>query len=81
MYRIRYDFMNTHFCKIRSTRPKFNITSSLKELEQNYLQFIEEAYNVMQTDANLSDILYHEALKLKKTIFNLKHSDGVDAGF
>ena len=65
--------MNTHFCKVGKTKLTLSKVVNLKELEQNYLQFIEEAYNVIQTDAGLSDFLYHEASKLKKTILNLKH--------
>ena len=42
---------------------------------------MEEAYNVMQTDASLSDFLFHEASKLKKSILNVKDStsSGLDA--
>lgn len=66
--------MNTHFCKVGKTKIGWSDVLNLKELEQNYLQFIEEAYNVIQTDAGLSDFLYHEATKLKKTILNLQRS-------
>lgn len=66
--------MNTHFCKVGRTKLGLNEVLNLKELEQSYLRFIEEAYNVIQTDAGLSDFLYHEASKLKKTILNLKRS-------
>ena len=45
-----------------------------QELEKKYSSFIEEAYNVTQTDAGLSDFLYHEASKLKKKILNIKHN-------
>lgn len=65
--------MSPHFCKIRSTRPNFSL--GLKDLERKYLNFIEEAYNLIQTDSALSDYLYHEASKLKKTIFNLKNAN------
>jgi hypothetical protein len=60
--------MNSHFCKVGRVRPSLGEVLGLKELERKYLSFIEEAYNVMQTDAGLSDILYHEASKLKKHI-------------
>ena len=66
--------MNTHFCKVGKTKLSLSEVLNLRELEQNYLRFIEEAYNVIQTDAGLSDFLYHEASKLKKTILNLKRS-------
>lgn len=62
--------MNSHFCKVGRIRPSIGEVLGLKELEQKYLSFIEEAYNIMQTDASLSDILYYEALKLKKHIIN-----------
>jgi len=62
--------MNSHFCKVGRVRPGIGEVLGLKELEQKYLSFIEEAYNIMQTDASLSDILYYEALKLKKHIIN-----------
>jgi DNA-binding transcriptional regulator PaaX len=62
--------MDSHFCKVGKVRPSIGEVWGLKELEEKYLSFIEEAYNVMQTDASLSDILYYEALKLKKHIVN-----------
>lgn len=62
--------MNSHFCKVGRVRPSIGEVLGLKELEEKYLSFIEEAYNVMQTDSSLSDILYYEALKLKKHIVN-----------
>ncbi|MGM5469837.1 Lacal_2735 family protein [Flavobacteriaceae bacterium LMO-SS05] len=67
--------MEPHFCKVGKVRPSLSEVLGLKELENRYLSFIEEAYNVMQTDSSLSDILYHEASILKKHIlnFNLFH--------
>jgi hypothetical protein len=62
--------MNSHFCKVGRVRPSIGEVLGLKEMEEQYFSFIEEAYNVMQTDASLSDILYYEALKLKKHIVN-----------
>ena len=70
--------MKAHFCKVGKTKLSFSEVLNLKELEQNYLRFIEEAYNVIQTDAGLSDFLYHEASKLKKTILNLKRHSSKD---
>ncbi|MCK7591400.1 Lacal_2735 family protein [Subsaxibacter sp. CAU 1640] len=64
--------MNTHFCKVGKTKLGLSEVLNLKELEINYKKFVEEAYNLIQTDAGLSDFLYHEASKLKKTILNLK---------
>ena len=63
--------MDSHFCKVGKVRPSLGEVLGLKELERKYLNFIEEAYNVMQTDASLSDILYYEAFKLKKNILFL----------
>lgn len=73
--------MNPHFCKVGKTKLNFGDVLNLKELENTYLNFIEEAYNLIQTDAGLSDFLYHEASKLKKTILNLKryNSNDLDA--
>ena len=62
--------MNSHFCKVGKVRPSLNEVLGIDQLEKQYLSFMEEAYNVMQTDASLSDILYYEALKLKKHIIN-----------
>lgn len=70
--------MNTHFCKVGKIKLGLSEALNLKELEQNYLRFIEEAYNILQTDAGLSDFLYHEASKLKKTILNLKGTNSND---
>lgn len=63
--------MNSHFCKVGRVRPSLGQVLGLKELEKKYLSFIEEAYNIMQTDAGLSDILYYEASKLKKQILTI----------
>lgn len=70
--------MNTHFCKVGKIKLGLSDPLNLKELEQSYLKFIEEAYNVFQTDAGLSDFLYHEASKLKKVMLNLKNSNSND---
>ena len=64
--------MSSHFCKVGRVRPRGNTVFSLKDLEQKYSSFIEEAYNIEQTDMSLSDILFHEARKLKHRILSLK---------
>ena len=69
--------MNKHFCKV-GRKISLSEILNLKEIEQNYLQFIEEAYNLIQTDAGVSDFLYHEASKLKQIILNLKGSNSND---
>ena len=73
--------MNTHFCRVGKIRLNTGGIPNLKDLERRYLNFMEEAYNVMQTDASLSDFLFHEASKLKKSILNVKDttSSGLDA--
>lgn len=63
--------MNSHFCKVGKVRPSFTEAVSIIELEKKYLNFIEEAYNLIQTDASLSDVLYYEAYKLKKNMLLL----------
>jgi hypothetical protein len=70
--------MNSHFCKVGKTRPNSNTTFSLKDLEDRYVRFVEEAYNVQQTDMSLSDILLFEAKKLKQHILNLKRTNSKD---
>lgn len=75
--------MNTHFCKVGKIRFGLSEVINLKEVEKNYLKFSEEAYNLMQTDSSLSEILFEEANKLKQIILNLRNSDTneVDAAF
>lgn len=75
--------MNTHFCKVGKIKFGLNEVLNLNEVEKNYLKFTEEAYNLLQTDASLSDFLYHEASKLRKIMLNLKNSstNAIDAAF
>ena len=75
--------MNTHNCKVGKVKFGLNDVFNLKEVEKNYIKFTEEAYNLLQSDASLSDFLYHEASKLRKIILNLKNSEtsDVDAAF
>lgn len=70
--------MNAHFCKVGKKNIFLSEIINLKELEQKYLRFMEEGYNLIQTDAGVSDFLFHEASKLKKIIFNVKNSDSTD---
>ena len=67
--------MNTHFCKVGKIKFGLSEVLNLKEVEKNYLKFSKEAYNLIQTDSNLSDFLFDEADKLKKLILSLKHSN------
>ncbi|MFT5216426.1 MAG: hypothetical protein ACI83H_001549 [Glaciecola sp.] len=64
--------MNTQYCKVEKIQPVLPDSLDLNQLEQQHLSFIEEAYNLHQTDASLSDILYYEARKLKQLIANVK---------
>ncbi|MBA6152979.1 hypothetical protein [Gelidibacter maritimus] len=75
--------MNTQNCKVGKVKFSLNEVLNLKEVEKNYIKFTEEAYNMLQLDASLSDFLYHEASKLRKIILNLKNSKptDVDAAF
>jgi len=75
--------MNSHFCKVGKTRSNINTVFSLKDLEDRYVRFVEEAYNIEQTDMSLSDILFYEAKKLKQRILNLKrtNAEDLDAAF
>ena len=70
--------MNSHFCKVGKTRANTNSLFSLKDLEDKYFRFVEEAYNIEQTDMSLSDILCYEAQKLKQRILNLKRTNDKD---
>jgi hypothetical protein len=65
--------MNSHFCKVGKITQNLNKRSKLEYLEHQYSNFIEEAYNVKQTDMSLSDILFYEAQQLKRKILNLKN--------
>nr|WP_321237028.1 Lacal_2735 family protein [uncultured Psychroserpens sp.] len=72
--------MNSHFCKVGKTRLNTTTVFSLKDLEDRYYSFIEEAYNLKQTDMSLSDILFFEAKQLKQRILNMKRSMSKDLG-
>jgi len=67
--------MNYHFCKVGKIRPNISKILHLEDLENQYSNYIETAYNVEQTDMSLSDILLYEANKLKQIILNLKAFD------
>jgi len=75
--------MNSHFCKVGNVSPNPDKVISIKALENKYTNFIEEAYNIEQTDRGLSDTLFHEAKKLKQKILNLKkyNSNDFNAAF
>ena len=70
--------MSPHFCKVGKIKPNLSKVLGLYELERMYKNFIEEAYNLIQTDAVMSDFLYHEASKLKKNIMYVKRSESND---
>jgi len=75
--------MNTQFCRVGRKTPNLNRLFSIGELKKQYLNFVEEAYNLKQSDMSLSDILYHEASKIKRQILNMEASSsrGTDAAF
>ncbi|NNL62119.1 MAG: hypothetical protein HKO72_12365, partial [Flavobacteriaceae bacterium] len=50
--------MNQRHCKIGTIRSKDNIIYNTSNLEKRYTTFIENAYNLMQSDAGLSDFFY-----------------------
>ena len=58
--------MKNQFSKVGDVKPGLKKLLKIEELQNLYKSFIEEAYNVMQTDCSLSDYLYFEASKLKK---------------
>ena len=60
--------MNTQHCKVGKTKSRFNASLSKKRLQAMYHVFMEQAYNISQVDASLSDCLYHEASLLKRLI-------------
>lgn len=60
--------MNQRFCKIGTIRSQDNIVINTSNLEKKYTTFIENAYNLVQTDAGLSDFFYYEASKIFKSL-------------
>jgi len=64
--------MNSQNCKIGKTRRDISLNLPLEALEKSYKRFLEDAYNLKFANASLSDILYHEASKLKKQILGIK---------
>lgn len=43
-----------------------------QQLEQQYKNFIEEAYSLMFSDSGISDILFFEAARVKKRLLRFK---------
>ena len=66
--------MNSHFNYIDQAREKINAMLNVKELEQQYKITIEQAYNLSQTEVELSDALYYEASIMLQRILKLKAS-------
>ncbi|NIK92277.1 Lacal_2735 family protein [Mangrovimonas sp. CR14] len=76
--------MKSHFCRVgrRTVSPLSN--NNLDELEKNHNNMVEQAYSTMHTDSSLSDLLFHEASKIKKKILSLKNdlnASNLDAAF
>jgi hypothetical protein len=66
--------MNPHFNNIDQAREKINAILNVNELEKQYKTTIEQAYNLSQTEAGLSDALYYEASIMLQRILKLKAS-------
>jgi len=64
--------MSLQYCKVGKVKPVLPDSIDLNQLEKKHSNVIEEAYNLRQTDASLSDVLYYEAKKLRQHILNLK---------
>ena len=64
--------MSLQYCKVGNVKPVLPDSNDLNQLEKRHSNVIEEAYNLRQTDASLSDVLYYEAKKLKQLILNLR---------
>ncbi|MEM6516120.1 MAG: hypothetical protein AAF688_08040 [Bacteroidota bacterium] len=64
--------MGFQFSRVGQKTTNLEETFSLGELKKQYSNFVEEAYNIMQSDMGLSDILYYEAYRLKCQILNLE---------
>ena len=67
--------MKNQFCKVGQIKPNIKKLLKLEELQSLYYSFIEEAYNIMQTDSSLSDYLYFEASKLKKEMIRVQSTN------
>lgn len=73
--------MKNQFSKVGQIKPSFKRFLKIEELQNIYKSFIEEAYNVMQTDSGLSDYLYFEASKLKKQMIRVETNNRFPSAF
>ncbi|CDF78409.1 conserved hypothetical protein [Formosa agariphila KMM 3901] len=64
--------MKNQFSKVGQVKPNLKKILKVEELQNLYKSFVEEAYNVMQTDGSLSDYLYFEASKLEQELIRVK---------
>ncbi|MFB9054576.1 Lacal_2735 family protein [Formosa undariae] len=64
--------MKNQFSRVGKVKPNLKKLLKIEELQNLYKSFVEEAYNVMQTDSSLSDYLYFEANKLKKQMIRVE---------
>ncbi|WP_159022897.1 Lacal_2735 family protein [Formosa sp. L2A11] len=69
--------MKNQFSKVGNVKPNIKKFLKIEELQNLYKSFIEEAYNVMQTDSSLSDYLYFEAFKLRKEMIRVEANNKV----
>ncbi|WP_299778691.1 Lacal_2735 family protein [uncultured Formosa sp.] len=72
--------MKNQFSKVGDVKPNIKKFLKIEELQNLYKSFIEEAYNVMQTDSSLSDYLYFEAFKLRKEMIRVKANNTFHSG-
>ncbi|WP_228850863.1 hypothetical protein [Aegicerativicinus sediminis] len=64
--------MYPQYCKIGKVTSRASLKLRLKQLEEQYHRFMEEAYSLMYIDSGISDILFFEALRLKKRLLRFK---------
>ena len=59
-------------CKIGKISSRASIKLKLKQLEEQYHRFMEDAYSLMYLDSGISDVLFFEASRLKKRLLRIK---------
>lgn len=64
--------MTTQFCKVGNASMRLKNYDVLKDVQNTYKLYIEQAYNLKFSDSSLSDVFYFEAYRLKKQLQNLK---------
>jgi len=64
--------MYPQYCKIGKVTSRAKVKLGFQQLEQQYKNFIEEAYSLMFSDSGISDILFFEAARVKKRLLRFK---------